>query len=133
MGPLTFSARHKSELTDPKAVVLESLGCAGPSWSLGEGFVLPLSPDPGLLDLAEKVAGEHPELEAYPSRVSGGVTEMTDALRAGVPAMTFMGLTRENELPYWHQPADTVDKIDADILGRNYAFVWHYIQALDGH
>lgn len=132
-GTIDFFRKHKSELTDPKAVVLESLGCAGPSWSLGEGFVLPLSPDPGLLELAEKVARANPELEAYPSRVSGGVTEMTDALRAGVPAMTFMGLTRDNVLPYWHQLADTVDKIDLDALGRNYAFIWHYIQALDGH
>ena len=130
-GAIDFFRKHKSELTDPKAVVLESLGCAGPSWSLGEGFVLPILPDPGLVDLAEKVARANPGLEAYPSRISGGVTEMSDALRAGVPALTVMGLTRENELPYWHQPADTVDKIDPEVLGRNYAFVWHYLQALD--
>jgi hypothetical protein len=70
-------------------------------------------------------------LNGYPSRISGGVTEMSDALRAGVPALTIMGLTMENVLPYWHQPADTVDKIDPEVLGRNYAFVWHYLQALD--
>jgi hypothetical protein len=130
-GTIDFFRRHKGELINPKAVVLESLGCAGPSWLVGEGIVLPIFPDPNLLDLAEKVAKAHPELEAYPSRVSGGVTEMSDAIRAGVPAITLMGMTRENILPYWHQTADTVDKIDLEILERNYAFAWNLFRALD--
>jgi hypothetical protein len=130
-GAIDFFRRHKSELTNPKAVVLESLGCAGPSWLVGEGIVLPILPDPNLVEVAEMVAKAHPQLDAYPSRVSGGVTEMSDAIRAGVPAITLMGLTRENVLPYWHQTADTVDKIDPEFLERNYAFTWHYLQALD--
>lgn len=130
-GAIKFFRRHKSELLHPKAVVLESLGCAGPSWSVGEGIVLPILPAPSLVALAEKVAKTHPELDAYPSRMGGGVTEMSDAIRAGVPAMTLAGLTRKNVLPYWHQTTDTVDKIDPEVLGRNYAFAWHYIQALD--
>ena len=130
-GAIDFFRRHKSELINPKAVVLESLGCAGPSWSVGEGIVLPILPAPSLVDLAVKVAKAYPELDGYPSRISGGVTEMSDALHAGVPSITIMGLTRENVLPYWHQTADTVDKIDLEALKRNYAFVWHYIQALD--
>jgi hypothetical protein len=77
------------------------------------------------------VAGAHPELDGYPSHMGGGVTEMTDALRAGVPAITLTGLTRENVLPFWHQVGDTVDKLDEAALARNYAFTWHYIQALD--
>ena len=130
-GTIDFFRRHKKELTNPKTVVLESLGCAGPSWLEGEGIVLPILPDPSLVDLAAKVAMANPELDAYPSRVSGGVTEMSDAIRAGVPAITLMGLTRENVLPYWHQAADTLDKIDPEYLERNYAFAWHYFQAID--
>jgi Zn-dependent M28 family amino/carboxypeptidase len=131
-GAIDFYRRHRSELVHPKTLVFESLGCAGPSWLVGEGIVLPISPDPGLVRLAEKVAEQHPELESYPSRISGGVTEMSDAIRAGIPAITLMGLTRENELPHWHQEGDTVDKVDAEALRRNYTFAWHYIQALDG-
>lgn len=131
-GAIDFFRRHRSELVHPKALVLESLGCAGPSWLVGEGIVLPIFPDAGLVKLAERVSEQHPELEGYPSRISGGVTEMSDSLRAGIPAITLMGLTRENVLPHWHQPGDTVDKIDPEALRRNYAFAWHYIQALDG-
>jgi len=130
-GAIDFFRRHKDELRQPKTVVLESLGSAGPSWSIGEGIVLPIAPTPELVRLAEKVAEGHPELSGYPSHMGGGVTEMTDALRAGVPAITLTGLTRENVLPYWHQLGDTVDKLDAEALARNYAFAWHYIQALD--
>lgn len=130
-GAIDFFRRHKDELVRPQTLVLESLGCAGPSWLVGEGIVLPIFPDAELVKLAEQVAEQHPELESYPSRISGGVTEMSDSIRAGVPAITLMGLTRENILPYWHQLADTVDKMDSEALRRNYAFAWHYIQALD--
>ena len=130
-GAIDFFRRHKDELIHPKTVVLESLGCAGPSWLTGEGIVLPILPDAKLVKLAEEVAKQHPELEGYPSRISGGVTEMSDAIRAGVPAITLMGLTHENVLPHWHQEGDTVDKINLEALRRNYAFSWHFIQALD--
>jgi hypothetical protein len=130
-GAIDFFRRHKDELSQPRTVVLESLGCAGPSWSTGEGIVLPILPASELVRLAEQVAERHPELDGYPSRMGGGVTEMSDALRAGVPAITLTGLTRENVLPYWHQVGDTLDKMDEAALARNYAFTWHYIQALD--
>jgi hypothetical protein len=130
-GAIDFFRRHKDELHHPKTVVLESLGSAGPSWSIGEGIVLPILPTPELVRLAEKVAEQHPELDGYPSRMGGGVTEMSDSLRAGVPAITLTGLTRDNTLPYWHQVGDTVDKIDPQALERNYAFAWYYLHALD--
>jgi hypothetical protein len=130
-GAIDFFRRHKGELVDPKTLVFESLGCAGPSWLTGEGIILPITPDAKLVKLAEGVAKQHPELEGYASRISGGVTEMSDSIRAGVPAITLMGLTRQNVLPNWHQPGDTVDKIDPEALRVNYAFAWHFIQALD--
>jgi hypothetical protein len=130
-GAIDFFRRHKDELVNPRTLVFESLGCAGPSWLTGEGIVLPIYPDGKLVKLAEAVSKQHPELEGYPSRISGGVTEMSDSIRAGVPAITLMGLTRQNVLPHWHTPGDTVDKIDPDALRLNYAFAWHFIQAFD--
>jgi Zn-dependent M28 family amino/carboxypeptidase len=130
-GAIDFFRRHKEELLQPKTVVLESLGSAGPSWSVGEGIVLPITPAPELVRLAEQVSEKHPELHGYPTRMGGGVTAKSDSLRAGVPAITLTGLTRENVLPYWHQVGDTVDKLDLEALARNYAFTWHFIHALD--
>ena len=133
-GAKTFFARHKGEMTEPRAVALEMLGCAGPAWLESEGFVLPLRPAPELLRLAQRLAAENPSLEAYPSKVMGGVTEMSDALLAGVPAITLMGITRQGLAPYWHKPSDTVENMDAasgGALERNYRFVRAFIEALD--
>ena len=133
-GAKTFFARHKGEMTEPRAVALEMLGCAGPAWLESEGFVLPLRPAPELLRLAQRLAAENPDLGAYPGKVMGGVTEMSDALLAGVPAITLMGITRQGLAPYWHTPSDTVENMDAasgGALERNYRFVRAFIEALD--
>ena len=54
---------------------------------------MPFHADPGLVNLAEEIAAQHPELDAYPAQLSGGNTEMADALRLGIPAITLSGQT----------------------------------------
>jgi hypothetical protein len=133
-GAKTFFARHKGEMNQPRAVVFEMLGGAGPAWLTQEGFVLALRPDPGLRRLAEKVADENPSLGAYAGAISGGVTEMSDARLAGAQAITIMGVTRRGEAPHWHRPSDTIDKLDSSpggILERSYEFARAYLRALD--
>ena len=81
--------------------------------------------------LAERLSDEHPEWGAYPVQLKGGNTEMADALRAGIPAITISGQGPNGEMPYWHQVEDTVDKLDAEVMTRAYAFIWSFLQALD--
>lgn len=130
-GAIDFFQRHRDELVSPRTLVFEMLGCAGPSWLIKEGIIVPFHASPGLVALAERVARDHPELAGYPSSISGGNTEMADSLRLGIPAITFFGLTPQGEAPYWHMVEDTFDKIDLAALARNYAFTWHFIHALD--
>ena len=130
-GAIDFLDRHLGEFVKPTALVFEMLGCAGPAWLVREGIVLPFKSTPALVELAEQVSADHPELDGYPVQISGGNTEMTDALRRGIPAITLFGMTRDKIPPYWHQVGDTVDKIDPDVLARNYAFTWYYMWALD--
>lgn len=130
-GATDFFRRHKRDLNDPAAVVFESLGCDGPAWLTREGIVVPFRADRDLVKLAERLAADHPEWRAYPTKLFGGNTEMADAIRAGVPGITLCGITAKGRLPYWHQPGDTVDKIDTEVLSRAYAFTWAYLQALD--
>ena len=92
---------------------------------------MPFLSDPKLIRLAEQIAQAHPELGAYPSEIKGGNTEMSDALRVGIPAITLTGQGPNGEMPYWHQVGDTVDKIDPEVLSRAYRFVWAYLTALD--
>jgi hypothetical protein len=130
-GAIDFFRRHRGDLVDALAVVFESMGCDGPAWLTREGIIVPFHADPGLAALAERLAAEHPEWGAYPTWITGGNTEMADALRAGLPAITLCGITRKGLLPYWHQPGDTLDKIDPAVLARSYAFTRAYLEAID--
>jgi len=132
-GAIDFFRRHRAELVKPLAIAFEMLGCAGPAWLVKEGIVIPFYADKKLVALAEKLSREHPEWEAHATQVNGGNTEMADALRIGIPAITLAGWTPEGGAPYWHMVSDTYDKVDAEVLGRAYAFTWAYIQALDGN
>ena len=107
------------------------MGCSNPSWLTREGIIVPFHADPGLVRLAETVAAQRPELGARPTQISGGNTEMADALRVGIPALTIGGQTRGDAVPYWHQVGDTYDKMDPEALGRAYAFTAAFLAAVD--
>ena len=130
-GATDFFRRYRSELHNPAALVFDSVGCAGPAWLTKEGIVVPFHSDRELVAVAERVAADHPELAAYPTRIRGGNTEMADALRARVPAITWCGIAHHGRLPYWHQAGDTFDKIEPDVLARTYAFTRAFMHALD--
>jgi len=130
-GAINFLDWHLNEFKNPHALVFEMLGCSGPGWLVKEGIIIPFKATLKLVELAEKTNAAHPELDGYPVSISGGNTEMADALRRGIPTLTLFGMTRENIAPYWHQVGDTVDKIDPAALERNYAFTWHFLRALD--
>jgi len=130
-GVIDFLDRHLHDFKNPFVLVFEMLGCAGPCWLVKEGIVIPFKATVELVRLAENVNASNPELGGYPVRISGGNTEMTDALRRGIPAITLFGMTRENIPPHWHQVSDTTDKIDPEFLARNYTFAWHFMHTLD--
>jgi hypothetical protein len=130
-GMIDFYRRHRSELKNPKAVVFEMLGCAGPAWLTREGIIVPFKADPGLLRSVEELSTQHPEWGAYPSRMSGGNTEMADAVRFKVPAITLFGQTREGVSPYWHQPADTFDKMNPEIMQKTWELTTSLIGKID--
>ena len=130
-GMIDFYNRHRRELKDPKAIVFEMLGCSGPAWLTKEGIIVPFKADAGLLEIAEKLAKENPNWDAYPAKISGGNTEMADAARFNVPAITIFGMTRDGVAPYWHQKSDTFDKMDAQVMERAWNFVNAVIQKID--
>jgi hypothetical protein len=130
-GMIDWYKRHRAELKNPRAVVFEMLGCAGPAWLTKEGIIVPFKADADMVALIERLAGEHPEWGAYETKVSGGNTEMADAVRARVPAITFFGMTREGIAPYWHQVGDTFDKMDPVVMEKTWNLVNAFIKELD--
>jgi hypothetical protein len=130
-GMIDFYRRHLGDLKNPKALVFEMLGCAGPAWLTREGIIVPFKADPGLVGILQGLAEEHPEWGAYPAKISGGNSEMADAIRNKIPAIALFGMTREGVAPYWHQRADTFDKMDADVLERTWEFTNALIHRID--
>ncbi len=130
-GMIDFYKRHLSELKSPRAVVFEMLGCAGPAWVTREGIVVPFHSDPQMVALAERLSADNPHWGAYPAKISGGNSELSDAVRFGVPAITFFGLTREGEAPYWHQRQDTFDKMNPTVMEKTWQLVHAFIRHLD--
>jgi hypothetical protein len=130
-GMIDWYKRHRAELKNPKAVVFEMLGCAGPAWLTKEGIIVPFKADAKMVSLIERLSSEHPEWSAYETKVSGGNTEMADAVRAKVPAITFFGMTREGVAPYWHQVEDTFDKMDPVVMEKTWNLVTAFIRELD--
>lgn len=130
-GMIDFYQRHLSELKNARAVVFEMLGCAGPAWVTREGIVVPFHSNPQMVALAERLSSENPAWAAYPASISGGNSELSDAVRFGVPGITFFGLTPDGEAPYWHQRGDTFDKMKPEIMEKTWQMVQAFVRCLD--
>lgn len=130
-GMIDFYKRHLPELKSPRAVVFEMLGCAGPAWVTREGIVVPFHSDTKMVALAEQLSAENPQWGAYAAKISGGNSELSDAVRFGVPGITFFGLTSDGEAPYWHQVEDTFDKMNPEVMEKTWQMVLNFIRHLD--
>lgn len=130
-GAIDFFRSHRSQFKNPRGLVFESLGCAGPAWLTREGIIVPFHSNPEMAALAEKLSGEHPQWGAFPTFIRSGNTEMANALQAGIPAIALVGNDRQHHLPNWHQVGDTYARISPEVTGRAYDFAWTFIRALD--
>jgi hypothetical protein len=130
-GMIDFYKRHRPELKNPTSLVFEMLGCASPGWLTKEGIVVPFKADSGLVRMAEQLAAANPEWDGHPTAISGGNTEMADALRVKIPAITITGTTRDGVSPYWHQVVDTFDKMDPALMEKTWMLTRAMIDRLD--
>lgn len=130
-GMLDFYRRYRDQLRNPVAIPFELIGVAGPAYQTLEGVVVPFRADRRLVALCDRLANKHPEWRAYEIKVTGGNTEMADAVRYDVPAIAITGVTRDLVGPYWHQLTDTADKMNPDAMGRTYAMVTTLLETLD--
>jgi hypothetical protein len=130
-GMIDWYRRHRTELKNPKALVFEMLGVEGPAWLTQEGIIVPFKSNPELVAMLERLSADHLEWSAYPTKISGGNTEMADAVRAKVPAITLFGMSREGVAPYWHQVGDTFDKMRPEIMESTWDLTRAFIEEID--
>jgi preprotein translocase subunit SecG len=130
-GMIDFYKRHQLELKKPTALIFEMLGCASPAWLTKEGIIVPFKADQRLVQISESLAAEHPEWDAHPAVISGGNTEMADALRCKIPAITITGITKDGDWPYWHKLSDTFDKMNPAVMQKTWNMTQAMIERLD--
>mgnify|MGYP000215213648 CR=1 FL=1 len=130
-GAIDFFKRHRQEMKDPRGIVFELVGCEGPAWCVKEGIIIPFHANPQLVKLAEEISQRHPDWQAYPTKIKGGNSEMSDCIRFHVPAITLFGLDRKGKAPNWHQEGDTFDKIKPAVIQQFYTLAREMIQQID--
>ncbi|HVF11347.1 MAG TPA: M20/M25/M40 family metallo-hydrolase [Abditibacteriaceae bacterium] len=127
---------HGSTLRDAYFLDFDMVGIGRPALLTREGMLRPTFPDEELLNLAREVAARNPDLLA-PEHPGGAYTDTGMVTQKG-----FRGLTIDSQIPsahpayarmgYWHQTADTADKIERDCLARTHEFAWQLLQNIDG-
>jgi len=130
-GAAVFFRRHRETLGRARVLVVDNLGVADAACVTHEGILFPLASDPELVRLVEAVGREDPELRVHAKKWLGAFTDASPAIKAGFPAVTFLGLAPGGRLPYWHVPEDTIDKLDPAVLERTFLLVWRTLRALD--
>jgi len=130
-GMIAWYQQHVKMLKNPKAIVFELLGVAGPGYLTQEGIIVPFKADQNLLEMVETISREHPEWGAYPVKISGGNSEMADALRNKIPAVSLFGLKKDGEAPYWHQLEDTYDKMNPQVMEDVWSLTMAILQKID--
>lgn len=132
-GAVAFFRAHRDELRDAAVLVVDTVGGrgSGPCYLRSEGMVLPHRYDSGLLSLADDIASDRPDLGAYSRRLTETYTEGLPAIQAGLRVLTMCGFTPDGDLPHWHQPTDTADNVDREVLARNYEFVREFLLRID--
>ena len=132
-GAEAFVKANRQALHGAYFITIDTVGGpgSGPCYITREGMTRRYHSDAGLVALADAIARERPELGAYPRTMNLGYTEGAIGIRHGLPSLTFVNLRPDGVLPFWHQPADRVDEIDAGVLARTEEFVWDLLRRID--
>ncbi|MFW9965837.1 MAG: M28 family metallopeptidase, partial [Candidatus Thorarchaeota archaeon] len=125
-GASAWVETHLDEIGDAIYLAIDNIGGAGsgPCYLTKETMIFPFVYDPDLIALADRLAKENPELEAYSKEQKAAYTDGAIGIKAGLRCLTFVGYTPEDIIPHWHQPSDVFENVDFDAIERTMDFVW---------
>ena len=132
-GAAAWIERHIHEVEDAIFLTIDNVGgkSTDPCYLTTETLIFPYKSDPSLLQLADEVARENPELGARSHEMKAAYTEGAIGIKAGLSCLTFVNYTSEGLIPDWHKPSDVFENVDFDVVQRTAEFVWKLIQRID--
>lgn len=133
VGMQAFIDQHQTELGDAWGISIDNVGGEGVGvcYTTVEGILIPLRPDKTLLALADRVAEERPELNAYSQPFTFLHTDGTCMMTNQIPALSFVGLTPNGRLPHWHQISDTFEQVNPQTVENHETFLLALLHRLD--
>lgn len=131
VGMLAFLRRHGEALRDADFLVLDNMGAGFPAYTVGEGMLRYYPSSPRLLEVAERVAQDHPEwgVLGVPNTLMS--TDALPAAHRGYHTIGFRGVDARGLLPNWHWPTDTVERVDWGTVTTVTAFVAEMLDRID--
>lgn len=134
-GAEAFARAHKDELPGAIWIAIDSVGGSDtvPHYLTQETFFLSTRSDSELVDLADKISSNHPELGARPFPFKGAFTDGAIGGKHGFRVLSLLSLRTDGGLPEWHRPTDVIKNVDPDVVQKNETFLWELLHAIDTH
>lgn len=132
-GVKAFLSQHRQRMNGASIINLDNVGGegAGVCYASREGMLLPLKPSPELLALADEIAAERENLNAYSRIFTTLHTDGSVFMLHGIPTLSFVGQTPEGKLPNWHQVSDTFERVNPKAVEDTETFVLEMLRRLD--
>lgn len=134
-GIAALLSAHGDTLREAYFLDFDMVGIGSPGLLTREGVLRSYHPDQRLLDLARKVAAQHPGLIAGEHQ-GGAYTDMGVVIKRGfrglvIDSIVPPGHPAKDRMGYWHQREDTYDKIERDCLAKAHQFGRAILQCID--
>jgi len=132
-GAEAWLKQHIQEVEGAVFLTIDNVGGkeTSPCFLTKEALIFPYESDPQLLELAELIAAENPELGAHSHEMKAAYTEGAIGNKAGLRCLTFVNYTPDGVIPDWHQPSDVFENVDWEVVQRTEEFVWRIIHHID--
>lgn len=132
-GADAFARGHQDELGPAIWITIDNVGGqdAGVAYLTRETFLRTTNSDPHLLQIANRLAENHPELDAFPYAFKGAYTEGAIGGKHGFRVLTLLSFRQDGVLPEWHRPTDTLEKVDPKVVEKTETFLWRLLHDID--
>ena len=132
-GADAFLQHHKDELSEAYWLSLDDVGGEGTMlrYLSKETFLLNTHSDPELLQIANSIATDRPELKARAHRFRGAYTEGAIGAKHGLRVLTLIATRPNGAVPDWHRPTDVLERVGEEAIDRCEAFVKELLARID--